>query len=45
MRSLKFTKALKERNVENVLIIHDTAVQNWQMHAKHTQPYAGRKMR
>jgi hypothetical protein len=25
MRSLKFTKAFKERNVENVLIIHDTA--------------------
>jgi hypothetical protein len=46
MRSFKFRKALQERNVENMLIIHDTTlpVQNWQVHAKHTQPNVGREV-
>ncbi len=45
--SFNFTKAAREKNAENVLIIHDKALaaqytQNWQAHAQHSQSYVGR---
>jgi len=50
MGSCKFTKALQEKNAENVLITHITILatlytQNWQVHTKHIQPYVGREVR
>jgi len=45
--SFNFTKAAQEKNAENLLIIRDPALAaqytaNWQAHAQHSQPYAGR---
>jgi phosphatidylserine/phosphatidylglycerophosphate/cardiolipin synthase-like enzyme len=45
--SFNFTKAAQEKNAENLLIIRDRALadqytQNWQAHAQHSEPYAGR---
>jgi phosphatidylserine/phosphatidylglycerophosphate/cardiolipin synthase-like enzyme len=45
--SFTFTKAAQEKNAENLLIIRDPVLAaqypaNWQAHAQHRQPYAGR---
>ncbi len=42
-----FSKATEERNAENLLVIRDKAlagkyVENWRMHADHSEPYSGR---
>ena len=42
--SFNFTKAAEERNAENLLVLHDTALAakysaNWQRHRAHSQPY------
>jgi phosphatidylserine/phosphatidylglycerophosphate/cardiolipin synthase-like enzyme len=46
--SFNFTKGAEESNAENLLIINDPAVAakytgNWQLHAKHSELYTGRK--
>jgi phosphatidylserine/phosphatidylglycerophosphate/cardiolipin synthase-like enzyme len=48
--SFNFTKAAREKNAENLLIIRDPAlaakyVQNWEAHRQHSQPYVGRGVR
>jgi phosphatidylserine/phosphatidylglycerophosphate/cardiolipin synthase-like enzyme len=48
--SFNFTKAAREKNAENVLIIGDQALaaqhtQNWEAHRQHSQPYVGRWVR
>jgi phosphatidylserine/phosphatidylglycerophosphate/cardiolipin synthase-like enzyme len=45
--SFNFTKAAEESNAENLLVIRDRALaerytSNWQKHAQHSVPYAGR---
>jgi phosphatidylserine/phosphatidylglycerophosphate/cardiolipin synthase-like enzyme len=45
--SFNFTKAAQKKNAENLLIIRDkglaaTYVENWQAHARHSEPYVGR---
>jgi len=45
--SFNFTKAAEEKNAENLLVIRDKAtaekyIRNWQEHAGHSDPYAGR---
>ena len=45
--SFNFTKNAEENNAENLLVIHDKALagkytENWQAHAAHSDPYAGR---
>ena len=45
--SFNFTKAAEEKNAENLLVIQDAALAekyaaNWQAHAQHSDPYAGR---
>jgi phosphatidylserine/phosphatidylglycerophosphate/cardiolipin synthase-like enzyme len=45
--SFNFTKAAEEHNAENLLVIQDAALAdkytaNWQAHAQHSEPYAGR---
>lgn len=45
--SFNFTKAAEERNAENLLVIHDSALagkyaENWRNHLQHSEPYAGR---
>ena len=45
--SFNFTKAAEEKNAENLLIIQDTAlaaryIENWKVHASHSEPYEGR---
>jgi phosphatidylserine/phosphatidylglycerophosphate/cardiolipin synthase-like enzyme len=48
--SFNFTKAAREKNAENLLIIRDPALaaqytQNWEAHRQHSQPYVGRGVR
>ena len=45
--SFNFTKAAEEKNAENLLIIRDKELarrylENWQEHAGHSEPYAGK---
>lgn len=45
--SFNFTKAAEEHNAENLLVIQDAALAekyaaNWSVHARHSEPYAGR---
>ncbi len=45
--SFNFTRAAEEKNAENVLIVHDTALaaryaENWQVHAAHSEPYTAK---
>jgi phosphatidylserine/phosphatidylglycerophosphate/cardiolipin synthase-like enzyme len=45
--SFNFTKAAEEHNAENLLVLHDSAlaaqyVQNWNLHAAHSQPMTER---
>ena len=45
--SFNFTKAARENNAENLLVIHDKALaerynRNWEDHAKHSGVYVGR---
>lgn len=45
--SFNFTKAAEEQNAENLLLIQDAALSekytaNWHVHARHSEPYAGR---
>ena len=45
--SFNFTKAAEENNAENLLVIHSPELAtkyaaNWQAHADHSEPYAGR---
>jgi phosphatidylserine/phosphatidylglycerophosphate/cardiolipin synthase-like enzyme len=45
--SSNFTKQAEERNAENLLVIRDRKLaelytRNWQEHADHSEPYAGR---
>jgi hypothetical protein len=47
--SFNDTKAAQDKNAENVEITRDKAVAakytaNWQTHAQHSEPYAGRGM-
>jgi phosphatidylserine/phosphatidylglycerophosphate/cardiolipin synthase-like enzyme len=42
--SFNFTKAAEENNAENLLVINDPVLakqyaQNWQVHARHSEPY------
>jgi phosphatidylserine/phosphatidylglycerophosphate/cardiolipin synthase-like enzyme len=42
--SFNFTKSAEEKNAENLLVIHDTALakrytDNWQKHLEHSEPY------
>jgi phosphatidylserine/phosphatidylglycerophosphate/cardiolipin synthase-like enzyme len=48
--SFNFTGSAQAKNAENVLIIRDKALaaqytENWEAHAQHSQPYAGRGVR
>jgi len=48
--SFNFTKAAQEKNAENLLIIRDKGlaakyIENWQSHARHSEPYVGRGVR
>jgi len=48
--SFNFTKAVQEKNAENLLIIRDPTLaaqytQNWDGHRQHSQPYIGRGVR
>jgi phosphatidylserine/phosphatidylglycerophosphate/cardiolipin synthase-like enzyme len=45
--SFNFTKAAEEKNAENLLVIRDAALaatylDNWNLHAGHSQTYPGR---
>ena len=45
--SFNFTKGAEEQNAENLLVIRskelaDVYLRNWQAHAEHSEPYAGR---
>ena len=45
--SFNFTKAAEEKNAENLLVIRDKAlaakyIENWKVHAGHSEGYAGR---
>lgn len=45
--SFNFTRAAEENNAENVLVIHDVKLaaqfeENWQLHFRHSEYYAGR---
>ncbi len=45
--SFNFTKAAEDRNVEDLLVIHDRAIavkstKNWQAHDEHAEPYTGK---
>jgi phosphatidylserine/phosphatidylglycerophosphate/cardiolipin synthase-like enzyme len=45
--SFNFTKAAKNSNAENLLVIHnkklaDQYVKNWQEHERHSEEYVGR---
>ena len=44
--SFNFTKAAEDRNAENLLVIHGTALaekyqKNWEAHRAHSEDYAG----
>jgi phosphatidylserine/phosphatidylglycerophosphate/cardiolipin synthase-like enzyme len=46
--SFNFTRAAKENNTENLLIVHDRKlaeryIKNWEEHEKHSEVYPGRK--
>jgi phosphatidylserine/phosphatidylglycerophosphate/cardiolipin synthase-like enzyme len=46
--SFNFTKAAEEKNAENILVIRDKAlaakyVENWKLHAEHSEVYRGRR--
>ena len=48
--SFNFTKAAEENNAENLLVIQDAKLaakytDNWQIHAKHSELYAGKVAR
>jgi hypothetical protein len=48
--SVTCLEAAQEKHAENLLISRDTALaaqytQNWQAHARHSQPYVGRGVR
>jgi len=47
--SFNFTKAAKERNAENLLVIRSKELaakylENWQLHAKHSERYDGQRL-
>jgi len=48
--SFNFTKAAQDKNAENLLILHDSALaaqytKNWETHRAHSQAYQGRSSR
>jgi phosphatidylserine/phosphatidylglycerophosphate/cardiolipin synthase-like enzyme len=48
--SFNFTKAVQQKNAENLIITRDPSVamqytQNWDTHRQHSQPYVGRGVR
>lgn len=48
--SFNFTKAAEESNAENLLIIKDSRLadkyaDNWNIHARHSEDYAGKNPR
>jgi phosphatidylserine/phosphatidylglycerophosphate/cardiolipin synthase-like enzyme len=45
--SFNFTKAAREKNAENLLVIHDKKlaewyIKNWQQHERHSEIYEGK---
>src|SRR5204863_3198495 len=45
--SFNFTRVAEEKNAENLLIIHDSALaaryaENWKVHAEHSAPYTAK---
>jgi len=45
--SFNFTKAAQQSNAENLLVLRDAAAAakyeaNWNIHVRHSEPYAGR---